>query len=51
MNAIPGINCTSAAGGMFAFPDVTRLLAPGQTAADLADQLLHTESSVSGRLA
>lgn len=42
LKAIPGISCPSPGGGMFAFPDVTGLLAPGQTAADLADHLLHT---------
>src|SRR5262249_56300794 len=42
LNAIDGVTCPVPGGGMFAFPEISGLLQPGQTATDLADQLLHT---------
>jgi aspartate aminotransferase len=42
LDFIDGIDCPVPGVGMFAFPDVSALLLPGQTAADLADDLLHT---------
>jgi aspartate aminotransferase len=42
LQSVPGIVCPTPAGGMFAFPDVSRLLGDGRaaTAAELAAQLL-----------
>lgn len=42
LNAIDGVTCPTPGGGMFAFPEISDLLQPGQTATDLADHLLQT---------